>query len=125
MSNSANDKREVATHPPSERQAPPPCEETPAFREPVQLDLFSALIGGGGWSRETSHESAPSREFVLPPASATAPGDPIVAGFQIQMSLESGNLTIVVTVQISGEARARVDRDRDFFLREFMEGSDE
>jgi hypothetical protein len=44
---------------------------------------------------------------------------------QTSTSLESGGVTIIVTVRVPHELGARVDRDHDHLLREFMTASDE
>jgi hypothetical protein len=33
-----------------------------------EIKFLTAFSGGGGWTQETPYESAPSRDFVLPPA---------------------------------------------------------
>jgi hypothetical protein len=45
--------------------------------------------------------------------------------FHARTSLESGDLTIVATVEIRGVPSPRVDRDHDDLLREFMQACDE
>jgi hypothetical protein len=42
-------------------------------RDPIQLELFECLIGGTSWVPEAPVERVPSREFCLPPSSASAP----------------------------------------------------
>lgn len=39
--------------------------------EPIQLELFERWTGDT-WTQETPYESKPSRDFILPPASALA-----------------------------------------------------
>jgi hypothetical protein len=43
--------------------------------EPLQLDLFEQWTGDR-WTRETPYESKPSRDFILPRASAKPPSAP-------------------------------------------------
>jgi hypothetical protein len=44
---------------------------------------------------------------------------------QTKITLDSGRVTIIVTVRVPHELGARVDRDHDHLLREFAEARDD